>query len=110
MFKQLTIVSVFLLPRELSLLGLLLGLLLTTLSVEVVTQANPSKIKIPFELTQGRIYVDAYVNERGPFRFLVDTGTSGIGLADTSLVKDLGLTVTGKTENFDGVNSSSIVS
>jgi hypothetical protein len=39
---------------------------------------------------------------------MVDTGASGIGRADTSLVEDLGLTVTGTTVNFDGVTSARV--
>jgi len=78
------------------------------LSVKVEAQSNSSKIKIPFELTRGRMYVQTFVNEQGPFRFLVDTGASGIGRADTSLVKDLGLRLAGTTQNFDGVSSSTV--
>lgn len=69
---------------------------------------KPNEIRIPFELERGRIYVDAYVDERGPFRFMVDTGASGMGRADVRLVKELGLTVTGTTTNSDGINTSTI--
>ena len=88
---------------------LLLTILLFTLSDYSNGQklkADSKRIKIPFELSQGHIYVDAFVNEQGPFRFLVDTGASGTGRADVSLVKDLGLPVVGTDTNSDGINTA----
>jgi predicted aspartyl protease len=64
------------------------------------------KLRVPFEVIDGRIYVQASVNGSGPFRFAVDTGASGMGRADTSLVSALGLTVHAQTENSDGVASA----
>lgn len=64
--------------------------------------------KIPFELERGRIYVQAYVNEKGPFRFMVDTGASGIGRADVRLVEEVGLPITGTTTNSDGINTATV--
>jgi hypothetical protein len=40
-------------------------------------------VQIPFESVDGRIYVQARVNGREPYRFAVDTGASGIGRACT---------------------------
>jgi len=48
------------------------------------------------------------VNGRGPFKFAVDTGASGMGRADTSLVAALGLPVTRTGETSDGVVSAAI--
>src|SRR5690606_30108584 len=48
-------------------------------------------MRVPFEVVDGRIYVQAEVDGRGPFRFAVDTGASGLGRADSSLVATLGL-------------------
>ena len=48
-------------------------------------------MRVPFEVIDGRIYIQATVNDRGPFKFAVDTGASGLGRADTSLVSILGL-------------------
>jgi predicted aspartyl protease len=61
------------------------------------------QLRMPFEVIDGRIYVPVGVNGRGPFRFAVDTGASGMGRADTSLVSALGLTVHGQADNSDGV-------
>lgn len=67
-----------------------------------ITNAKP--ITIPFEMNMGRIYVDAFVNQRGPYRFMVDTGASGYARADAKLVKELNLAVTGTVTSSDGIN------
>ncbi len=64
------------------------------------------RVRVPFEVIDGRIYVQATVNERGPFRFAVDTGASGMGRADSSLVATLGLAVHDEADNSDGVTTS----
>lgn len=69
--------------------------------------AETWKVRSPFEVIDGRIYVQATVNGRGPFRFAVDTGASGMGRADSCLVSELGLVVHGQEENSDGVTTSS---
>ncbi|KGM55574.1 hypothetical protein N800_12695 [Lysobacter daejeonensis GH1-9] len=65
-------------------------------------------IQVPLELVDGRIYVQAHVNGRGPFRFAVDTGASGVGRADASLVAALDLAVHGQTTTSDGVQSATV--
>jgi len=95
--------------RHVRLSLLLVAIIAVGLALPGTGAADKAKeIRIPFELERGRIYVDAYVDERGPFRFMVDTGASGMGRADVRLVKDLGLTVTGTTTNSDGINTSTI--
>ncbi len=59
--------------------------------------------QVPFELVDGRIYVEARANGQGPFRFAVDTGASGLARADAKLVSMLQLPVQGKAANSDGV-------
>lgn len=63
-------------------------------------------VRMPFELVDGRIYVQARVNGRGPFRFAVDTGASGMARADASLVSLLGLKIQGQASNSDGVRTA----
>ena len=58
---------------------------------------------VPFELSGGRIYVQALVNGRGPYRFAIDTGASGVGRADTRLATELALTKVDQALNSDGV-------
>lgn len=65
-------------------------------------------MRIPFETVDGRIYVSARVNGRGPFRFAVDTGASGLARADASLVSTLGLTIQGQTSTSDGVQTAKV--
>lgn len=63
-------------------------------------------MRVPFEQVDGRIYVQARVNGRGPFRFAIDTGASGVGRADSSLVAALGLPVLAPTANSDGLSTA----
>ncbi len=65
-------------------------------------------MQVPFELVDGRIYVQARVNGRGPFRFALDTGASGLGRADTSLVSVLGLKIKEPMTNSDGVKTATV--
>ncbi|MBQ5940210.1 MULTISPECIES: aspartyl protease family protein [unclassified Massilia] len=65
-------------------------------------------MRIPFEVVDGRIYVQARVNDRGPFRFAIDTGASGLGRADASLVSTLNLKPQGKAEASDGVQAAQV--
>ena len=63
-------------------------------------------VQVPFEVVDGRIYVQAQVNGRGPYRFAVDTGASGLARADASLVATLGLRLQGQAGNSDGVRTA----
>lgn len=65
-------------------------------------------MRVPFEIVRGRIYVQVSVNGSGPHRFMFDTGASGIGRADTSLVKELSIPIVGTSTNSDGVNTTKI--
>lgn len=65
-------------------------------------------LRVPFDIVDGRIYIDAQVNGRGPFRFAVDTGASGIGRADARLATALDLPLHGQATSSDGVSSASV--
>ncbi|WP_460824474.1 retropepsin-like aspartic protease [Lysobacter olei] len=69
---------------------------------------DEQEISVPFDVVDGRIYVQAQVNGRGPFRFAVDTGASGMARADARLVAALGLPIKGKATTSDGVQSASV--
>lgn len=73
--------------------------------------ANLEKIdpvfRIPFRIVEGRVYVDARVNDQGPFVFAVDTGAAGLGRADMSLVERLALPDAGTRPTSDGVTTAS---
>lgn len=66
------------------------------------------EVRIPFDIVDGRIYVQARVNGRGPFRFAVDTGASGLARADTKLVAALDLSIQGTTSTSDGVQTATV--
>ena len=63
---------------------------------------------IPFEVYKGHVYVSAYVNGKGPYRFVFDTGASGMGRADKRLAAELSLPILRQDLNSDGVNTSRI--
>lgn len=65
-------------------------------------------VRVPFDVVDGRIYIQARVNDRGPFRFAVDTGASGFGRVDTTLVSALGLKTQGTSSTSDGVQSATV--
>jgi predicted aspartyl protease len=62
-------------------------------------------LRVPFDIVDGRIHVQARVNGKGPYRFAVDTGASGLGRADSSLVAALDLPITHTAHNSDGVKT-----
>lgn len=64
--------------------------------------------RVPFELVDGRIYVVARANGRGPFRFAVDTGASGMARADARLVSALALPKLGVAANSDGIEVAEV--
>jgi hypothetical protein len=66
------------------------------------------EMQVPFEVVDGRIYVQARVDGRGPFRFAVDTGASGWGRADASLAAALHLKAQGPTTTSDGVKAAQV--
>ncbi len=59
---------------------------------------------IPFKLVSNRPHIEAFVNGKGPYEFMLDIGASGIGRIDMSLYNELKLPVVGTTSNFDGIN------
>lgn len=71
-------------------------------------QAPQPLVDLPFRTIDGRIYVDALVNGQGPHVFAVDTGASGIGRADASLVTLLALPPAGAGHTSDGVQDAAV--
>ena len=65
-------------------------------------------VRVPFRTIDGRIYVDVLVNGRGPYVFALDTGASGMGRADASLVAALGLAPVGKGQASDGIKQAEV--
>jgi len=71
-------------------------LLLKNVHAQITT--NP----IAIEIIDNDLFVKAFVNGKGPFNFVVDTGASGIGRLDERIVKELGLVAIDSTKNYDG--------
>ena len=83
----------------------LMGIALTVAAPNVGSPPD-TMTSIPFELDHGHIFVDAFVNGRGPFRFGFDTGASGMGRADSSLAAALSLPRVDEAANSDGVKTA----
>ncbi|MGH8215599.1 MAG: aspartyl protease family protein [Rhodanobacteraceae bacterium] len=66
------------------------------------------ELKVPFDVVDGRIYVQARVNGHGPYQFAVDTGASGWGRADVTLVSALHLKTENQTTTSDGVQTARV--
>jgi predicted aspartyl protease len=71
-------------------------------------RTSDALVHLPFETVDGRIYVPVQVNGKGPFRFAVDTGASGLARADTSLTRVLGLKSDGHSSTSDGVAEAAV--
>jgi hypothetical protein len=71
-------------------------------------EAGDALVDRPFRTIEGRIYVDAMVNGKGPFLFALDTGASGTGRADASLVAQLNLPSDGASQTSDGMATATV--
>lgn len=72
------------------------------------TAATDALVRAPFEIVDGRVYVQVRVDGGGPYRFAVDTGASGMGRADASLAAALRLPVSGVTQSSDGITTANV--
>jgi hypothetical protein len=82
----------------------LAGLLATPVPAQ--GRSEPVSETVPFELYKGHIFVSAYANGKGPYRFGFDTGASGDGRADLSLAQALSLPIAGQRETSDGIKTA----
>ena len=85
--------------------------LVTLLSLLVVFQAGSSIIygqsRVPFEKSNGMIIVPVHINRHGPFRFMVDTGTSAC-LIDESLARELALTPVSRVKMMSAAGTNEL--
>jgi predicted aspartyl protease len=72
-------------------------------SATLPAQDTPPSIaqSAPLELTHGKPYVKVMVNGKGPFRFVIDTGTGAQAFVTGELADQLGLPVTGQARLSD---------
>jgi len=54
------------------------------------------------KLVKNKVYIEAFINKKGPYNFLFDSGATGLGRLDVRLVKELGLEDAGDFRNSDG--------
>jgi hypothetical protein len=52
--------------------------------------------------------IQVMINNKGPFQFIVDTGTGDPAVLSQSLVKTLGLSPVGETDSVDGVTKKAV--
>lgn len=62
---------------------------------------KPAAYMVPLELIHDKPYVSVMVNGRGPFRFLVDTGTGGQALISPEIAEELALPLVGHARLID---------
>jgi Aspartyl protease len=75
------------------------ALLLTALSA--TSHAQNPKHAVHMDIVHGRPYVMVMINGRGPFRFVVDTGTGGQALISPALADQLQLPAIGQARLID---------
>jgi len=61
---------------------------------DTTIEGNAAQTAVPFDLLNNHIYVKVSINNKGPFRFIVDTGGHNILTPHTA--QELGLNVTGQ--------------
>lgn len=66
------------------------------------TRLATKVVHVPMKHRSGHVAVLVEINGRGPYRFLLDTGASGHGRIDRSLVEPLGLRRIGTSLTDDG--------
>jgi hypothetical protein len=84
-----------------------LGTISTFAAPQITRSSGDMPVTVPFELSNGHMFVEAYVNGKGPYRFGFDTGASGVGRADSRLVRLLALPTVGEVANSDGIKTTS---
>jgi hypothetical protein len=62
---------------------------------------KPAAYTAPLELIHDKPFVSVMVNGRGPYRFLIDTGTGGEALVTPELARELSLPVVGHAKLTD---------
>lgn len=84
-------------PRAL----VLLALSVSGLSCAALAQSAPALHSAPMDLDYGKPYVQIMVNGKGPFRFVVDTGTGTDAIVSPALASELHLPVVGHANLSD---------
>ena len=76
--------------------GLIGASVLTIFLAAVSAPAQETVHIAPLDVTHGKPFVMVMVNGKGPFRFVIDTGTGGEAFVTSELAEQLGLTAAGQ--------------
>jgi hypothetical protein len=52
---------------------------------------NSNKVKIPFKMIRNMVIIKLYINDRGPYNFILDTGVGIMIITEPKLVDSLNL-------------------
>lgn len=86
----------------------MLSFLLIFLSIQISASAQKkASVDLPMKMRGLMPAVEVMVNGKGPFLFAIDTGAQGLARIDSSLVKQLGLKVSGQAQASDGSGQNS---
>lgn len=75
-------------------------LVLIIISVHLKGQEILQKNKI--RIINNNLFVEVFVNDKGPYNFIFDSGATGIGRIDKRVVEQLDLKVVDSIKNYDG--------
>jgi predicted aspartyl protease len=65
--------------------------------------------KMDITFSNNDLFIKVFINDKGPYNFVYDTGASGIGRVDERIVKELNLPVIDSTKNYDGSGNFKMV-
>ncbi|HEY7546176.1 MAG TPA: pepsin/retropepsin-like aspartic protease family protein, partial [Blastocatellia bacterium] len=71
-------------------------------SADAAPTAQSTAVEVPMLFRGPMPAIEVMVNGKGPFLFAIDTGASGAGRVDASLVEKLALPLTGEVRGSDG--------
>lgn len=77
---------------------MLIGLMLGS---GYAVMAQPFRQQSEITISDDLVYVQVHVNGRGPFNFILDSGTAGMGRIDRRLAKEMGLKIIGYQQVSD---------
>lgn len=70
--------------------------ILTTASAQFELNPHRNKVAIPFRLVRNMVIIKLYINNKGPFNFVMDTGVGLMIITDPSLIDTLKIPATHK--------------
>ena len=87
--------------REFALLITAIGAAVPSLAAQQPAPNDPTIHVAPMAERYGKPYIMVTINGRGPYRFVIDTGTGGDAMVTPELARELGLPTVGQTTLSD---------